>query len=138
MSVTISWRENGTLRRAVAVAEWLDGDTPSAVLLDDGGCHRIARFGGSGGLRAITGPVSVFRALEAAGGTIPSDGGETCSDGGETKPAPAPAPKGTRGKERTCLKCGVRFKSSGPGNRICPRCAKENAGLSPQWEEVAC
>ena len=119
--------------RAVAVAEWLDGDTPSAVLLDDGGCHRIAIWR-LGGLRAIAGPVSVFRALEAAGGTIPSDG-ETCSDGRETKPTPAPA---RRGAGSGPASSGVRFKSSGSGNRICGRCAKENAGLSPQWEEVAC
>ncbi len=30
---------------------------------------------------------------------------------------------------RTCLRCGRRFHSSGPGNRICPECTAVNARL---------
>ena len=36
---------------------------------------------------------------------------------------------------RTCLKCGVAFSSSGPGNRICSRCARENS-LLPEREPI--
>ena len=28
---------------------------------------------------------------------------------------------------RTCLKCGRKFWSEGPGNRICPKCAKSRS-----------
>ncbi|WP_157763083.1 hypothetical protein [Acetobacter persici] len=31
--------------------------------------------------------------------------------------------------EEECLKCGKRFISDGPGNRICPRCKKINADI---------
>jgi ribosomal protein S27AE/predicted nucleic acid-binding Zn ribbon protein len=31
-------------------------------------------------------------------------------------------------KERTCMKCGKKFLSDGPGNRLCPKCRR-------QWEE---
>ena len=30
--------------------------------------------------------------------------------------------------ERTCLKCGKKFGSKGPGNRICKKCTRINAG----------
>lgn len=30
---------------------------------------------------------------------------------------------------RACLKCGEDFESTGSGNRICPRCARENRGV---------
>lgn len=33
-------------------------------------------------------------------------------------------------KQRTCLKCGQPFDSTGPGNRICPRCHKINDRVS--------
>ena len=29
-------------------------------------------------------------------------------------------------KKRTCLKCNRLFNSTGPGNRICPRCQQIN------------
>jgi len=29
-------------------------------------------------------------------------------------------------KPRTCLKCGQRFLSEGPWNRICRKCAEDN------------
>ena len=32
-------------------------------------------------------------------------------------------------KKRTCLRCGKPFPSHGPGNRICPRCAKINSAV---------
>ncbi len=32
-------------------------------------------------------------------------------------------------KKRTCLKCGKLFDSTGPGNRICKRCAQINARI---------
>ena len=32
-------------------------------------------------------------------------------------------------KKRTCLKCGKLFDSTGPGNRICKRCARINARI---------
>jgi len=37
-----------------------------------------------------------------------------------------PIPVGSREqrKIRTCLRCPAEFASSGPGNRICPRCTK--------------
>ncbi|MCX5671303.1 MAG: hypothetical protein NTU94_08315 [Planctomycetota bacterium] len=31
--------------------------------------------------------------------------------------------------QRGCLKCGHKFASTGPGNRICPRCCNANVGL---------
>ena len=31
--------------------------------------------------------------------------------------------------ERTCLKCGKKFRSTGPGNRICKKCTRINAGF---------
>ncbi len=32
-------------------------------------------------------------------------------------------------KKRTCLKCGKLFDSTGPGNRICKRCAQINGRI---------
>lgn len=31
-----------------------------------------------------------------------------------------------RPAKRECLKCGTRFKSAGPANRICPKCNASN------------
>jgi len=31
-----------------------------------------------------------------------------------------------RGLKRHCLKCGVKFLSTGPGNRMCIGCSSEN------------
>lgn len=42
------------------------------------------------------------------------------------KPEPEANPDA---KPRTCLKCGKTFDSTGPGNRICPRCNRENDKL---------
>ena len=53
--------------------------------------------------------------------------------GRTTKPVRPPKP----GQDRACLKCGAIFRSSGPGNRICPRCAKQNAEMLPQYEGVS-
>ena len=39
--------------------------------------------------------------------------------------------------QRTCLKCGKSFKSRNAGNRICPDCAKVNAGLKISEEQLA-
>lgn len=38
---------------------------------------------------------------------------------------PSPYIKPTYTK-RTCLKCNNKFNSTGPGNRICPRCNSKN------------
>lgn len=32
-------------------------------------------------------------------------------------------------KDRSCLKCGRKFDSDGPANRICERCCKQNAKI---------
>lgn len=54
---------------------------------------------------------------------------------GEQPPEPpADAPGGT--KSRACLKCGMLFPSAGPGNRICPRCGRDNARLRLGEPEV--
>ncbi len=37
-------------------------------------------------------------------------------------------------KKRTCLKCNKLFDSTGPGNRICPRCRQSNDRLPPFTE----
>ncbi len=34
-------------------------------------------------------------------------------------------------KQRTCLKCGRSFGSTGPGNRLCLRCNRINSELPP-------
>ena len=39
-------------------------------------------------------------------------------------------------KPRTCLRCGKAFDSTGPGNRICPKCAKNNARISITEEQL--
>lgn len=39
-------------------------------------------------------------------------------------------------KQRTCLKCGKVFDSSGPANRICKRCAQINARLPITEEQL--
>ena len=39
-------------------------------------------------------------------------------------------------KLRICLKCSKRFRSLGPGNRICPVCKKINAGLGTIGERA--
>jgi len=39
-------------------------------------------------------------------------------------------------KQRTCLKCGKSFDSTGPGNRICKRCAPINARLFLTEEQL--
>ena len=31
--------------------------------------------------------------------------------------------------QRTCLRCGHEFQSTGPGNRICGSCARINAAV---------
>lgn len=31
-------------------------------------------------------------------------------------------------KERRCLRCEKQFRSTGPGNRICPHCTGSTAG----------
>jgi hypothetical protein len=36
-------------------------------------------------------------------------------------------------RERRCLSCGGQFASTGPGNRICPRCKHRDA-----WKSGAC
>ncbi len=33
-------------------------------------------------------------------------------------------------QNRHCLKCGNQFPSSGPGNRLCVFCNRENGGLA--------
>lgn len=33
-------------------------------------------------------------------------------------------------KKRECLKCGIKFDSTGPGNRICPKCARKNVKIN--------
>jgi hypothetical protein len=40
-----------------------------------------------------------------------------------------------KAKKRTCLKCGKRFMSAGPANRICHDCQRINANL-PRFSEV--
>ncbi len=42
-----------------------------------------------------------------------------------------PDPENTSRKFRSCLKCQTEFVSSGPGNRICSKCALQNAELGP-------
>lgn len=37
---------------------------------------------------------------------------------------------------RSCLKCKVDFKSSGPGNRVCGPCKKLNDGVSGSFNVV--
>ncbi len=46
-------------------------------------------------------------------------------------PAAPMVPDTRRGKIRVlpCLKCGRRFKSLGPGNRLCDRCRKQNTKI---------
>ncbi len=39
-------------------------------------------------------------------------------------------------KQRTCLKCGNPFDSTGPGNRICQRCARINARIAITEEQL--
>jgi tRNA(Ile2) C34 agmatinyltransferase TiaS len=39
-------------------------------------------------------------------------------------------------KQRTCLKCGRRFESTGPGNRICKRCTRINARIVITEEQL--
>jgi hypothetical protein len=39
-------------------------------------------------------------------------------------------------KQRTCLKCGKEFASTGPGNRICKRCAQINNRISITEEQL--
>jgi hypothetical protein len=55
--------------------------------------------------------------------------------GAEEPPEPpADVPGGP--KPRTCLKCSKLFHSSGPGNRICPPCSRDNARLRLSEPEV--
>lgn len=39
-------------------------------------------------------------------------------------------------KQRTCLKCGKSFESTGPGNRICRRCQQVNDRLPITEEQL--
>ena len=39
-------------------------------------------------------------------------------------------------KQRTCLKCGKSFDSTGPGNRICRRCQQVNDRLPITEEQL--
>jgi len=39
-------------------------------------------------------------------------------------------------KQRTCLRCGKSFDSTGPGNRICKRCAQINARIPITEEQL--
>jgi DNA-directed RNA polymerase subunit RPC12/RpoP len=39
-------------------------------------------------------------------------------------------------KQRTCLRCGKKFDSTGPDNRICQRCAKINARIPITEEQL--
>ena len=39
-------------------------------------------------------------------------------------------------KTRVCLKCNESFPSTGPGNRICKKCARINAKFGPIPEAV--
>ncbi len=41
-----------------------------------------------------------------------------------------------KAKQRTCLKCGTLFDSTGPGNRICKRCAQINARIPITEEQL--
>ena len=51
----------------------------------------------------------------------------------EAKPKPEANPKV---KPRTCLKCGDRFLSKGPANRICSPCRRDNNQLDLSEAEV--
>ena len=42
-------------------------------------------------------------------------------------------PPGVKAR-RDCLKCGIRFTSTGPGNRACEPCKRQNASCPPQLE----
>jgi len=39
-------------------------------------------------------------------------------------------------KERVCLRCGKKFQSEGPQNRICPHCARGNPKTSPSYKSM--
>ena len=43
-----------------------------------------------------------------------------------------PSPRPKRKTERTCLgtDCGKAFRSTGPGNRLCPACRSRNSSAS--------
>jgi len=44
----------------------------------------------------------------------------------------APVPK----TKRRCLKCDAAFQSTGPGNRLCPRCAYQNRSVGDVYSVV--
>ena len=45
-------------------------------------------------------------------------------------------PNQNRAAKRVCLKCNQTFPSKGPGNRICRKCARINAGYGSIPEAV--
>ncbi len=56
------------------------------------------------------------------------------SAAGDAPPPPEVLPGDA--KQRTCLKCGKSFDSTGPGNRICPPCQRDNSRLRLTEQEL--
>jgi len=54
---------------------------------------------------------------------------------GEPPPGP-PDDTPVAARQRTCLKCDRAFHSSGPGNRICPPCQRDNGRLRLSEREL--